>query len=846
MKKSIGLFALALAIAACNKMSEIDIQPAQPVLPSEANAGLTITAFLEPKSPVTRAVEESANEITVRWAVEEHIAILYEINSVKTMADATITAVDGETGEATITFTVDGATVDNTTCTLVYPASAAKADYTGVKTYAELLSVQDGTLNANLDVRVGEGLIQVTTPGLTVTTKPEAQYSIFKFSLTTNGTTPINADAFVVRDESDNFITSVSPSIEARSFFVALPEKDAGAGYKFIVSAGNKKYTKSISLVRAIERGYYYQTPLIMGDGESLPVTNLSGISADYTASDFETLTGTLGNNVKISMAPGATVTLDNADINGSDTWTITEHAGLSCLGDATIILNGTNSVTGFKGNRPGIYIPSGSTLTIQGPGSLTANGGKSGGTGGAGIGGGSGLGCGNIRIESGTITATGQKDAAGIGGSTGNCGDIIITGGQINATGGMGGCGIGSGSYHDSGNITISGGTIIATGGELASGIGATIDGHCGHILINGGNITAKATGTYGPGIGCGPFLSSCSSITITSDVVSVTATKGTDSFDSIGAGFNNTRGCGIVNIGGRVFKDGTVYKNQGGDYLTTSELVYLPPKFSVSSTQLVVFSPGNLQNNPNSTGAASEPYTRAWRFAENQWDSIGSGNVNYVYGAYSYNGWLDIYGWGTWTGLFPNPSENSTNSYVYGWDDDDFAQEPLLTDVSVRGKDWRTLSTEEWTYLFNTRSTSSGVLYAKAKVNNVNGVILLPDNWSTSYHSLESCNTPNEAYTTNNISAADWIRDFEAHGAVFLPVTAIRSDDLYSDGEYGYYWSSTSISNINTGCVNIAPTFLIPNSYNNSYYSVSVRLVSNITDDSLNNYKENTPQIW
>ena len=48
--------------------------------------------------------------------------------------------------------------------------------------------------------------------------------------------------------------------------------------------------------------------------------------------------------------------------------------------------------------------------------------------------------------------------------------------------------------------------------------------------------------------------------------------------------------------------------------------------------------------------------------------------------------------------------------------------------------GSGWRTLTSAEWTYLFDSRTTTSGVRYAKATVNGVSGVILLPDDWSTS----------------------------------------------------------------------------------------------------------------
>lgn len=83
----------------------------------------------------------------------------------------------------------------------------------------------------------------------------------------------------------------------------------------------------------------------------------------------------------------------------------------------------------GFESGYPGIYVPSGKTLTIQGNGSLNAS---SNGYA-AGIGGGWTISCGNIVIEGGNITATGGNSAAGIGGgNSGSCGNITITSGVI------------------------------------------------------------------------------------------------------------------------------------------------------------------------------------------------------------------------------------------------------------------------------------------------------------------------------------------------------------------------------------------------------------------------------
>ena len=277
-------------------------------------------------------------------------------------------------------------------------------------------------------------------------------------------------------------------------------------------------------------------------------VIELSKITEDTTVANGFTITGTLANNVKISIADGATVTLKNASINADGTWTSGDYAGLNCLGDATITLEAgtTNAVKGFKMTYPGIHVPSGKTLTINGTGALTVSSNTSGAgqsATGAGIGGGVGLPCGNIVIAGGTITASTANDAAAIG------------------SGGSGG-----GSNQTCGNISITGGTVTATCSvQHGPGIGAGRRGSCGDISITGGTVTATgaSTGSCGAGIGCGGGNSTVGSITIANTVTKVTATggvNGTWKAKSIGKGYNSTSTCvcGTITIGGEVYADG------------------------------------------------------------------------------------------------------------------------------------------------------------------------------------------------------------------------------------------------------------------------------------------------
>jgi len=286
------------------------------------------------------------------------------------------------------------------------------------------------------------------------------------------------------------------------------------------------------------------------GGGSRAGVVDLSTLTNDYTALDGETLTGTLSKNVKVSIADGATVTLDGVTINGTDFWTY-QWAGITCMGDATIVLKGTNSVKGFYYEYPGIQVAKGKTLTIKGVGSLAAsnNGSNSGLGSGAGIGGEEDGTCGNIIIMGGNITATGGKDAAGIGsGEDGTCGNITISGGTVTAMS-IYAAGIGSGENGTCGDISITGGTVTAKCNSDAAGIGSSEDGTCGNIRITGGTVNATG-GDWSAGIGSGSD-GYCGNITITNTVTSVTATKGRGAPYSIGPGDDGE--CGTVTIGGK-----------------------------------------------------------------------------------------------------------------------------------------------------------------------------------------------------------------------------------------------------------------------------------------------------
>ena len=103
-----------------------------------------------------------------------------------------------------------------------------------------------------------------------------------------------------------------------------------------------------------------------------------------------------------------------------------------------------------------------------------------------------------NVVINGGTVNATGFDFNPAIGGGNTSCGSVTINGGTVTATGGycaaaIGGKGNTSGSYPCP-DITITGGTITATAGTSGFGVGRGQSGTGGSLTITGGNIKASS----------------------------------------------------------------------------------------------------------------------------------------------------------------------------------------------------------------------------------------------------------------------------------------------------------------------------------------------------------------
>ena len=302
---------------------------------------------------------------------------------------------------------------------------------------ASTLRVNDGSVTL---ADAGNGTYTFTVPAadVTVTASTATTYSV---------NLPANMEivsATNTADGSGKYISGTVVTFKASFSYTASNVYD-GANTLTADDSGNYSVTvgtADITVTATIEH--------------SINI-DLSQAPSDFTVVDGNVLTGSTSHTVTI--ANGASITLNDATITG----------GIVCAGTAEITLVGTNSVTGAS-QKAGIQVGgSSTTLTIKGNGSLTANGGSQS----------AGIGLsrawdvdatgGNILIEGGNITATGDNFGAGIGtglsygngtDNTATIGNITIKGGTVRAISGTNndypGNGIGKGGAYNSGHAVV------------------------------------------------------------------------------------------------------------------------------------------------------------------------------------------------------------------------------------------------------------------------------------------------------------------------------------------------------------------------------------------------------
>ncbi|MBO4250374.1 MAG: hypothetical protein J5884_03865 [Paludibacteraceae bacterium] len=242
------------------------------------------------------------------------------------------------------------------------------------------------------------------------------------------------------------------------------------------------------------------------------------------------------------------------------------------------------------------------------------------------------------------------------------------------------------------------------------------------------------------------------------------------------------------------------------------------------------VRFSKGNLQfqlvgNHEVEEGMLMDG---TFRFAEHQYDFIGDatfGNVkegetkcnNQLIAQSDYKGWIDLFAWGSGYSPLDTVAQRPDNADHFAKFKDWGAN--AISNGGSTVNTWRTLTADEWHYLFFQRSNAD-ILFGYGKVGDVKGLILLPDltEWqepkelisagkefkysvdvifyeSLGYGYKVTKEGPYAADPYHNVYTKDEWAKMEAAGAVFFPCGGMRyyQNEMSGVSTDGQYWSST-----------------------------------------------------
>ena len=251
------------------------------------------------------------------------------------------------------------------------------------------------------------------------------------------------------------------------------------------------------------------------------------------------------------------------------------------------------------------------------------------------------------------------------------------------------------------------------------------------------------------------------------------------------------------------------------------------------VQKPKQVYFSKGNLQYQAS---------TRTWRFAEHQYDMVGTIHSNQEDGdthfgnvkegtTYSdnalisttYSGWIDLFGWGTANAPANVTTDVNNYSTFHEWGD------KRISNGGNQEKQWRTLTADEWRNLirrqrsaeyFDNRLYTCGYVTATSAEAGT-GLFFYPDGYTGSISS-----------SIISISKSDFL-PLENQGVVYLPPTMMRmvgENEEYCRfihvkpaGGNCYYWSSTANDSGDASYLDGAPSVAWTKKYN----GMGVRLV-------------------
>lgn len=260
-----------------------------------------------------------------------------------------------------------------------------------------------------------------------------------------------------------------------------------------------------------------------------------------------------------------------------------------------------------------------------------------------------------------------------------------------------------------------------------------------------------------------------------------------------------------------------------------------YLDGQFSIASNQKVKFSKGLLAATISSGPTNTYNYTASdWYILDKQYQvsaindtytnsqstdydaNIGNTNIYFewvgasaTYNTYGLNNFMCSMGSETlnYSSQTPYCGSNATETLKTDW-----GSIPALTELY--GEGFFTLTAGQWNYLLQTRSNASSK-FASAKVNNIFGIILLPDSWTkpSKCSFTSGWQEPSSVVNIYTLGASGtnnaWC-DMESAGAVFLPrlsmcVRAADSDQhSFNSSSYNKIYTWTKSGYNRSGYVN------------------------------------------
>ena len=195
-----------------------------------------------------------------------------------------------------------------------------------------------------------------------------------------------------------------------------------------------------------------------------------------------------------------------------------------------------------------------------------------------------------------------------------------------------------------------------------------------------------------------------------------------------------------------------------------------------SVAKGKKVLFAPGNLRYQPS---------TGKWSFATQQYAVIGEDNKKMKK---DYNGWIDLFCWGS--ADQPIKANYKAKKFV------DWGKHPIMGQAN-QPNEWRTPTKGEWLYAANERPNAANLL-TYATINDVKGVIFLPDTWvpsSENTYLIFNSEAKQPYFKDNILNSGQW-EILSASGAIFLPIGPQRYGKKVVEKYGSEYWTSSFIT--------------------------------------------------